>query len=45
MALLHSQPTPDEIVVENAKRWRFAERNGEYDDIYPRFNEAMTSGR
>jgi uncharacterized oxidoreductase len=45
MALLQSQPTPDEIVVENAKRWRFAERNGEYDDIYLPFNQAMTSGR
>jgi uncharacterized oxidoreductase len=44
MTLLQTEPNPDEIVVENAKRWRFAERDGAYDDIYPVFNKAMTSG-
>ena len=45
MTLLQTQPPANEIVVENAKRWRFAERDGEYDGIYPAFNQAMTSGR
>ena len=44
MTLLQTQPHADEIVVEHAKRFRFAERDGVYDDIYPAFNQAMTSG-
>ncbi len=44
MTLLQTQPQADEIVVEGAKRFRFAERDGVYDDIYPAFNQAMTSG-
>ena len=43
MTLLQTQPEADEIVVERAKRFRFAERDGAYDDIYPAFNEAMTA--
>ena len=43
MTLLQTQPDADEIVVERAKRFRFAERDGAYDDIYPGFNEAMTA--
>ena len=43
MTLLQTQPEADEIVVERAKRFRFAERDGAYDDIYPTFNEAMTA--
>jgi uncharacterized oxidoreductase len=47
MTLLQTQPQPDEIVVERAKRFRFAERDGVYDDIYLPFNDAMlrTRGR
>ena len=43
MTLLQTQPEADEIVVERAKRFRFAERDGTYGDIYPTFNEAMTA--
>ena len=32
-----------EIVVEQAKAFRFAERNGSYDDVYPILNERMTA--
>ncbi|MDM3975578.1 SDR family NAD(P)-dependent oxidoreductase [Mycobacterium marseillense] len=44
MALLQAHPQADEIVVERVKAFRFAERDGTYDDIYPRFNEAITAG-
>lgn len=43
MTLLQTQPQASEIVVERAKRFRFAERDGVYDDIYPAFNQAMTA--
>jgi uncharacterized oxidoreductase len=43
MSLLQTQPQADEIVVERVKAFRFAERDGVYDDIYPAFNEAMTA--
>ncbi|BBY23524.1 SDR family oxidoreductase [Mycobacterium stomatepiae] len=43
MALLHSQPQAEEIVVERVKNFRFAERDGTYHDIYPAFNEAITA--
>ena len=43
MTLLQTEPEADEIVVERAKGFRFAERNGAYDDIYPGFNERMTA--
>jgi uncharacterized oxidoreductase len=44
MTLLQTQPDAEEIVVERAKGFRFAERDGSFDDIYPGFNEAMTAG-
>jgi len=43
MTLLQTQPQADEIVVERAKRFRFAERERVYDDIYPAFNQAVTA--
>ena len=43
MALLQTQPQADEILVEGVKGFRFAERNGMYDEIYPAFNEAITA--
>ena len=43
MSLLQTQPQAHEIVVERVKAFRFAERNGVYDDIYPAFNEAITT--
>jgi uncharacterized oxidoreductase len=43
MKLLQGQPQTDEIVVERAKPFRFAERNGAYDDIYLAFNQAVTA--
>jgi len=43
MALLQSEPAPDEIVVERVKRLRFAERDGAYDDIFAALNEAMAA--
>ena len=43
MTLLHTKPGADEIVVERAKVFRFAERDGAFDEIYPVFNEKMTA--
>jgi uncharacterized oxidoreductase len=43
MMLLQTQPDADEIVVERVKGFRFAERDGGYDDIYPAFNQAITA--
>lgn len=43
MTLLQTQPQADEIVVERVKMFRFAERDGTYADIYPRFNETITA--
>jgi uncharacterized oxidoreductase len=45
MTLLQTQPQADEIVVERVKRFRFAERDGVYDDIYLPFNDAMLQMR
>jgi uncharacterized oxidoreductase len=45
MRLLQTQPQADEIVAERAKGFRFAERDGTYDDIYPGFNQMMTAGQ
>jgi uncharacterized oxidoreductase len=44
MTLLQTQPQANEIVVERVESFRFAERDGTYDDIYPGFNEATTVG-
>jgi uncharacterized oxidoreductase len=44
MTLLQTQPQAEEIVVEAVKRFRFAERDGVYRDIYPAFNEAIIAG-
>ena len=43
VTLLQTQPQADEIVVERAKGFRFAERDGTYDKMYPAFNEKMTA--
>jgi uncharacterized oxidoreductase len=43
MMLLQTQPQADEIVVERVKMFRFAERDGVYDEIYPAFNQAITA--
>jgi len=43
MTLLQNHPEADEIVVERARGFRFAERDGAYDDIYPAFNQRMTT--
>ncbi|MGH3971068.1 MAG: SDR family oxidoreductase, partial [Mycobacterium sp.] len=43
MSLLQTHPQPREILVERVKRFRFAERDGAYDDIYPAFNRVMTA--
>ncbi|HTY30814.1 SDR family oxidoreductase [Mycobacterium sp.] len=42
MALLQAQPDAEEILVERVKPFRFAERDGRYDEMYPAFNEAIT---
>ncbi|WP_343577228.1 SDR family NAD(P)-dependent oxidoreductase [Mycobacterium sp.] len=41
MTLLQTKPDAEEIVVERAKGFRFAERDGAYDELYPVFNEKM----
>jgi uncharacterized oxidoreductase len=43
MMLLQTTPEANEIVVERAKGFRFAERDGAFDEIYPVFNETMTA--
>jgi uncharacterized oxidoreductase len=43
MTLLQTQPQADEILVDRVKGFRFAERDGVYDQIYPAFNEAITA--
>jgi uncharacterized oxidoreductase len=43
MRLLQAQPQAEEIVVESVKGFRFAERDGIYDEIYPAFNQAITA--
>ncbi len=41
MMLLQTHPQADEIVVQRARRFRYAERDGVYGDVYSGFNEAM----
>jgi uncharacterized oxidoreductase len=43
MTLLQTKPEAEEIVVERAKGFRFAERDGAYDEIYSAFNEKMVA--
>ena len=43
MAILAAQPGSGEIVVENARRLRFAAESGQYAAIFKGFNDAMTS--
>jgi uncharacterized oxidoreductase len=45
MSLLQTRPEADEIVVESVKAFRFAERDGVYDDIYPAFNAVTLASR
>jgi uncharacterized oxidoreductase len=45
MMLLQTQPEAQEIVVDRVKGFRFAERDGVYDDIYPAFNQVITTPR
>ena len=43
MTLLQTKPEAEEIIVERAKGFRFAERDGAYDEIYTAFNEKMVA--
>ncbi len=43
MTLLETEPQATEIVVKRARGFRFAERDGAYDDIYPVYNEKMVA--
>ena len=43
MALLQTQPEAEEIIVDRVKGFRFAERDGRFDDVYPAFNQNMTA--
>ena len=38
MILLQTHPDADEIVVERVKGFRFAERNGKFDEIFASVN-------
>jgi uncharacterized oxidoreductase len=44
MTLLQTQPQAEEILVERVKGFRFAERDGAFDKIYPTFNQTITAG-
>ena len=41
MGILKQEPTPTEIVVENAKGLRFSAQSGKYDAIFHGLNAAM----
>ncbi|MEO6006113.1 MAG: SDR family NAD(P)-dependent oxidoreductase [Opitutus sp.] len=43
MQLLETTPTPTEILVGRVKPLRFAEKSGDYDAFYRKFNESMAS--
>ncbi|MGA9492350.1 MAG: SDR family NAD(P)-dependent oxidoreductase [Mycobacterium sp.] len=43
MTLLETEPQAAEIVVKRARGFRFAERDGAYDDIYPVYNQKMVA--
>ena len=43
MSLLQTQPEAEEIIVERVRPFRFAERDGVYDKVYPALNEAITA--
>ena len=43
MQLLETNPTPREILVERVKPLRFAEKSGDYDAFYEKFNQSMVS--
>jgi uncharacterized oxidoreductase len=43
MALLQTQPEAEEIIVDRVKGFRYAERDGRFDDVYPAFNQNMTA--
>ncbi|MGA2169314.1 MAG: SDR family NAD(P)-dependent oxidoreductase [Terracidiphilus sp.] len=45
MEILKTQPTPGEIVVENAKGLRFAAESGKFDAIFQGLNAAMADIR
>jgi len=43
MSLLQTQPEAEEIIVKRVRPFRFAERDGVYDKVYPALNEAITA--
>jgi uncharacterized oxidoreductase len=43
ISLLQTQPEADEIIVERVRPFRFAERDGVYDEIYLALNEATAA--
>ena len=42
MEILKQEPTPPEILVQHVKRLRFAERNGDFEEIFKMLNAART---
>jgi short-subunit dehydrogenase involved in D-alanine esterification of teichoic acids len=45
MEILTSQPTPQEICVENVKTLRFAAESGNFDTIFARLNAPPPDAR
>jgi uncharacterized oxidoreductase len=43
MSLLQTQPEADEIIVEPVRPFRFAERDGGYDNAFTALNEAISA--
>jgi uncharacterized oxidoreductase len=43
MSLLQTQPEAEEIIVDRVRPYRFAERDGVYDEIYSALNQAVTA--
>lgn len=43
MQNIETEPTPSEILVGRVKPLRFAEKSGDYDAFYEKFNQAMAS--
>jgi uncharacterized oxidoreductase len=43
MKILKSSPNATEVCVERVKPLRFAERNGNYDSFFTRFNDSVAA--
>ncbi len=45
MSILQTTPDANEVLVERVKSRRFAEANGNYDEVFQSYNDMMSKGR